>query len=220
MYKCSAAPVSLLFPFFVLRLLQSHQSLFPIFNLIYAQLLFTVRGRSCAEGRRGRCRGCGSRGVRAGRRRRRVEVVGVAALGVRRRRAALTVLLRRQVLAAGRRRRRERLRVVVEVAGVALGGGGGAGLERRPSSRRVVAVAHVSAAGGGGRGEVTVGVGPVAATQKQRTTQHRRFWPGSQLSWVIWLQLDSSHHIQRPPHSQPANVSSWCLNTSSVSLKQ
>lgn len=57
MYKCSAAPVSLLFPFFVLRLLQSHQSLFPIFNLIYAQLLFTVRGRSCAEGRRGRCKG-------------------------------------------------------------------------------------------------------------------------------------------------------------------
>ncbi len=49
MYKCSAAPVSLFFPFFVLRLLL-FQSLFPIFNLIYAQLLFTVRGRSCAEG--------------------------------------------------------------------------------------------------------------------------------------------------------------------------
>lgn len=111
--------------------------------------------------------GFGSRGVRAGRRRWRVEVVGVAALGVRRRRAALTVLLRRQVLAAGRRRRRERLRVVVEVAGVALGGGGGdAGLEWRPASWRVVAVAHVGAAGGGGRGEVAVGVGPVAENKE------------------------------------------------------
>lgn len=162
----SCSSVSRRFPFFVLRLLLRLQSLFPIFNLIYAQLLFTVRGRSCEEGRgRGRGPGGFSRGVRAGRWRRRVEVVGVAALGVRRRRAALTVLLRRQVLAAGRRRRRERLRIIVEVAGVALGGGGGAGLERRPSSRRVVAVAHVSAAGGGGRGKVTVGVGPIAETQ-------------------------------------------------------
>lgn len=98
-------------------------------------------------------------------------MVGVAALGVRRRRAAFAVLLRRQVLAAGRRRRRERLRVVVEVAGVALGGSGGdAGLERRPASRRVVAVAHIGAAGGGGRGEVAVGVGPVAEGQKERET--------------------------------------------------
>lgn len=37
------------FPFFVLRLLLI-QSLFPIFNLKYAQLLFTVRGRSCVQG--------------------------------------------------------------------------------------------------------------------------------------------------------------------------
>lgn len=36
-------------PFFVLRLLLP-QSLLPIFNLIYAQLLFTVRGRSRVEG--------------------------------------------------------------------------------------------------------------------------------------------------------------------------
>lgn len=61
------------------------QSLFPIFDLIYAQLLFTVRGRSLE--------GAWLRGVRAWRRRRRVQVVRVAALGVRRRRAALTVLL-------------------------------------------------------------------------------------------------------------------------------
>lgn len=101
----------------------------------------------------------GSRGVRAGGGRRRVQVVGVAALGVRRRRAALAVLLRRQVLAAGRRRRRERLRVVVEVAGVALRDA--AGLERRPAARRVVAVADVRAARGGGRGKVAVGVRPV-----------------------------------------------------------
>lgn len=118
-------------------------------------------------GARGSGEGGVSRGVRAGRRRRWVEVVGVAALGVRRRRAALAVLLRRQVLAAGCRRWRERLRVVVEVAGVALGGGRGAGLERCPSSRRVVAVAHVGAAGGGGRGEVTVGVGPIAETERR-----------------------------------------------------
>lgn len=149
-----------LFPFFIPLLAPPlPQSLFPIFDLIYAQLLFTVRGAElCGEGV-GDCGGFGSRGVRAGRRWRRVEVVGVAAFGVRRRRAALTVLLRRQVLAAGRRRRRERLRVVVEVAGVALGGG--AGLERRPASRRVVAVAHIGAAGGGGRGEVAVRVRPV-----------------------------------------------------------
>lgn len=107
------------------------------------------------------CRGRGfSGGVRARRGRRRVEVVGVTALGVRRRRAALAVLLCRQVLAAGGRGGRERLRVVVEVAGVALDGG--AGLDGSPAPRRVVAVAHVSAAGGGGRGKVAVGVGPVA----------------------------------------------------------
>lgn len=45
MYKCPAAPDSL-----PLLILLRRQSLFPIFNLIYAQLLFTVRGRSCAEG--------------------------------------------------------------------------------------------------------------------------------------------------------------------------
>lgn len=140
-------------------------SLFPIFILLYAQLLFTVRGWSCAKGG-----GVGSRGVRAGRRRRRVEMVGVAALGVRRRRAALTVLLRRQVLAAGRRRGWERLRVVVEVAGVALGSGrgSGAGLYWNPASGGVVAVAHVGAAGGGGRGKVAVGVGPVAERAGKR----------------------------------------------------
>lgn len=48
MYKCSAAP------FVVLRLLPFRQSLVPIFDLKYAQLLFTVRGRSCAEGGGGR----------------------------------------------------------------------------------------------------------------------------------------------------------------------
>lgn len=167
MYKCSASPDSL-----PLLVLLRRQSLFPIFNLIYAQLLFTVRGRSCAEGEGPRqcvCVGGGlSRGVRAGRWRRRVQVVGVAALGVRRRRAALAVLLRRQVLAARCRRGRERLRVVVEVAGVALGGGGGgAGLKRHPSSRRVVAVAHIGAAGGGGRGEVAVGIRPVAGRDRR-----------------------------------------------------
>lgn len=44
------------YPFVILL----YQSLFPIFNLRYAQLLFTVRGWSCVEGRRS------SRGVRAG----------------------------------------------------------------------------------------------------------------------------------------------------------
>lgn len=152
--------------FFVLHLAPPllRQSLFPIFILLYAQLLFTVRGWSCAEGG-----GVGSRGVRAGRWRRRVEMVGVAALGVRRRRAALTVLLCRQVLAAGRRRGRERLRVVVEVAGVALGSsrGGSAGLQWNPASWRVVTVTHVGAAGRGGRGKVAVGVGSVAERGKQ-----------------------------------------------------
>lgn len=64
MYKCSAAPVSLVcFPFFVLRLLLLHQSLFPIFNLIYAQLLFTVRGGGGGAVRRGRGPGVGGGGV-------------------------------------------------------------------------------------------------------------------------------------------------------------
>lgn len=50
MYKCSAAPC-LRFPFSsCISLLPLHQSLFPVFYLIYAQLLFTVRGRSCEEG--------------------------------------------------------------------------------------------------------------------------------------------------------------------------
>lgn len=176
MYKCSVAPGSL-FPFSsCISLLLLHQSLFPVFYLIYAQLLFTVRGRSCEEGV-GDHRGFGSRGVRAGRRWRRIEVMGVAALGVRRRRAALTVLLRRQVLAAGRRWWRERLWVVVEVAGVALGGG--AGLERRPASRSVVAVAHVGTAGGGGRGKVAVGVGPVAEKEKRQSENKTLFFSAS-----------------------------------------
>lgn len=34
------------YPFIILL----YQSLFPIFNLRYAQLLFTVRGWSCVEG--------------------------------------------------------------------------------------------------------------------------------------------------------------------------
>lgn len=173
MYKCSVAPGSL-FPFSsCISLLLLHQSLFPVFYLIYAQLLFTVRGWSCEEGV-GDHRGFGSWGVRAGRRWRRIEVMGVAALGVRRRRAALTVLLRRQVLAAGRWRWRERLWVVVEVAGVALGGG--AGLERRSASRSVVAVAHVGTAGGGGRGKVAVGVGPVAEKEKRQSENKKHFF--------------------------------------------
>lgn len=50
MYKCSVAPGSL-FPFSsCISLLLLHQSLFPVFYLIYAQLLFTVRGWSCEEG--------------------------------------------------------------------------------------------------------------------------------------------------------------------------
>lgn len=113
--------------------------------------------------------GLGSRGVRARGRRRRVQVVGVAALCVRRRRAAFAVLLRRQVLAARCGRRRERLRVIVEVAGVALGGGG----FERPAARRVVAVADVSATGRGGRGKVAVGVGPVAGRKKTSVCIHQ-----------------------------------------------
>lgn len=100
--------------------------------------------------------GCPSGRVGAGGRRRWVQVVRVAALGVGGRWAALAVLLGGQVLAARRGRRRHRLRVVVEVAGVALGGRG------RPAARAVVAVAHVRAAGRGGRREVPVAVRPVA----------------------------------------------------------
>lgn len=43
MYKCSAAP-------FVSFSTPPDWSVSSHFNLIYAQLLFTVRGRSCAEG--------------------------------------------------------------------------------------------------------------------------------------------------------------------------
>lgn len=46
MYKVLQLLFLFCFPFFVLL----DQSLFPIFNLRYAQLLFTLRGRSCADG--------------------------------------------------------------------------------------------------------------------------------------------------------------------------
>lgn len=138
---------------------------------IYSEGAELCRGRGSSGGGRG-----SSGGVRARRGWRRVQVVGVAALGVRRRRAALAVLLCRQVLAAGGRGGRERLRVVVEVAGVALDGG--AGLDGGPTPRRVVAVTHVSAAGGGGRGKVAVGVGPIAgdraAADEERHRRHAK----------------------------------------------
>lgn len=164
MYKCSAAP-------FVSFSTPDRQSLRICPHLctiaIYSEGAELCRGRGS------------SGGVCAGRGRRRVQVVGVTALGVRRRRAALAVLLRRQVLAAWSRWGRERLRVVVEVAGVALDGG--AGLDGSPSSWRVVAVTHVRAAGGGGWGKVAVGVGPIADEGRSKQaatghTDHRKNW--------------------------------------------
>lgn len=135
---------------------------------VSSRFLFSTRISTIVIYRKGA--GLGSRGVRARGRRRRVQVVGIAAFCVWRRRAAFAVLLRRQVLAARCGRRRERLRVVVEVAGVALGSGGGF---ERPAARRVVAVADVGAAGRGGRGKVAVGVGPVTGRMKTSVYIHQ-----------------------------------------------
>lgn len=141
-----------------------------------------------AQSRGRRAQGCPSGGVCAGGRRRRVQVVRIAALGVGGRRAALAVLLGRQVLAARRGRRWHRLRVVVEVAGVALGGGCG-----DPAARGVVTVAHVRAAGRRGWCEMPVAVGPVAVAGR---------WRGE------WVNLPFSEGISQGGNRKQGNLCS------------